>query len=272
MILNVILSAAKDLLFGGEKQILRRFAPQDDIFRIALVIGSILTVVTSPAVAHLAHPEQLRWEQHPGASVPLDLRFADERAPVVLVLGYLRCPNLCDTTLAGVTEGLRMAGLRPGSDYRALFVSIDPRDTPALAAEAKAKRVPADARGAWRFVTSDAAIDTAAIARAVGFRYTRDGDEYAHPAGFVVLTPAGAVSRYFPGVRFDPGEVRVALADARRGESGPLARPLLLLCAHIDPSGRYTAAIIDALRAAALLFLAGGALFVWRAGRRKASP
>jgi len=266
MTMTVILSAAKDLLFGCQKQILRRFAPQDDI--VAAVIGMLLTLITFPAIAHLAHPEQLGWDRHPGASVPLDLRFADERAPVVLVLGYLRCPNLCDTTLAGVTEGLRMAGLRPGSDYRALFVSIDPRDTPALAAEAKAKRVPAGALGAWRFLTGDAA----AVARAVGFRYARDGDEYAHPAGFVVLTPEGTVSRYFPGVRFDPGEVRAALADARRGEAGPLARPLLLLCAHLDPAGRYTAAIVDALRAAAVLFLAGGALFVWRAGRRKASP
>jgi len=244
--LHVILSAAKDLLF-------------------------LLAVVALPAWGHLAHPEQLAWDQHPGASVPLDLRFGDESAPVVLVLGYLRCPNLCDTTLAGVTEGLRMTGLRPGPDYRALFASIDPRDTPALAAETKAKRLPPDARGAWRFVTGDGAIDTAAVARAVGFRYARDGDEYAHPAGFVVLTPEGKVSRTFTGVRFDPDELRAALADARRGAPGPLARPLLLLCAHLDPAGAHTAAIVGALRAAGVLFLAGAALFVWRAGRR-ASP
>ena len=227
-----------------------------------LLLAALL--VSRSASAHLAHPEQLAWDQHPGASVPLDLRFADEKAPVVLVLGYLRCPNLCDTTLAGVTEGLRAAGLRPGPDYRALFVSIDPRDTPALAAETKAKRLPADARRAWRFVTGD----EAAVARAVGFRYAADGDEYAHPAGFVVLTPSGTVSRYFPGVRFDPGELRSALADARLGASAPRASPLLLLCAHLDPNGRHTAAIVDALRAAGVLFLAAAVLFVWRAGRR----
>ena len=236
---HVILSAAKDLLL-------------------------LLAFVALPASAHLAHPERLAWDPHPGASVPIDLRFGDATAPVVLVLGYLRCPNLCDTTLAGVTEGLRMAGLRPGPDYRALFVSIDPRDTPALAAQTKAKRLPGDARGAWRFVTGD----TAAIARAAGFRYARDGDEYAHPAGFVVLTPDGRVSRTFPGVRFDPDELRAALAEARRGERGPLARPLLLLCAHLDPAGAHTTAILDALRAAGVLFLAGAAMFAWRAGRK----
>jgi len=85
-----------------------------------------------------------------------------------------------------------------------------------------------------------------------------------------VLTPQGVVSRYFFGVRFDPDEVRRALEDAGQGGTGSLSDRLLLLCYHFDPlTGRYSATIMDVLRALGIASLLVAAFVLARARARK---
>lgn len=235
--------------------------------------------VTAPCAAHTPDLfKQVDFEQRLGQALPREASFVDDagrrvhlsdelgRAPVVMVLGYLDCPNLCATVLAGASQALLKSGLRSGQDYRALFVSIDPRDDARKAAAKKAVYLPAGATRDWTFLTgTKPSID--AVAQAIGFRYAYDAklDEYAHPAGFVVASPDGAVSRYFLGVGYQPWELRLALSEAGQGRIGSLRDRLLLLCYHYDPAaGRYNFAILSALRAGSLAFLAGCALFLWR--------
>ena len=208
-----------------------------------------------------AHVRDIDFDPHPAAQVAADLRFREARlaeylggSPVVLVLGYLGCVNLCGTTLDGVSLALRDAGLVPERDYRALFISIDPRD----------EKAPLRRRAGWHFLTG--ATSASALAKTVGFRYAYDADtgEYAHPAGFVVLTPQGEVARYFMGVRYDPDEVRQAIADATRGHTQSTYERLLLLCFHDPAIGKYTATVLNSLRVAMLLFLAALGFLAWR--------
>ena len=208
-----------------------------------------------------AHVTEVDFDPHPGAQVAANLRFREARLgeylgakPVVLVLGYFGCVNLCGTTLDGVSLALRDAGLVPERDYRALFVSIDPRD----------EKAPPVRRAGWQFLTGAAAA--ADLAKAVGFRYAYDADtgEYAHPAGFMVLTPQGQVARYFMGVRYDAGEVRQAIAEAARGRTQSTYERLLLRCFHDPVMGKHTAAVLNALRVAMALFLAALGYLAWR--------
>jgi protein SCO1/2 len=205
------------------------------------------------------------FDPRPGAQVPLDLPFHEAgrrvtfdrffgAAPVVLQLGYLGCINLCSTAGAGVIEALSVAGLAPGRDYTALFVSIDPRDEAA----------PPERRDGWHLLTG--AASAAAVARSVGFRYAfeEESGQFAHPAGFVVLTPAGTVFRYFAGVRFDAGELRAALLAAGRGEPPGAFERLLLVCFHDPVTGRYSKAVLDSLRLLIVAFLALAGWLAWR--------
>ena len=255
------------------------------IARSAMLATSLVVMLAWPWAASPHGPDPARgvgFDPHLGTQLPRGVEFADDSGrvvtlpqaldgkPAVLVLGYLACRDLCPTTLAGVTQALQAGGLAPGRDYRALFVSIDPRESVAELREEKAARIDPRARGAWTFLRGEARAITQ-LAGSLGFRYRYESerDAFAHPAGFAVITPGATVSRYFPGVRFDPASVAAALREAGEGAVGPPASPLLLLCYHFDPlTGRYTLAILDILRAGIAIFLGAAAWWAWRHHRR----
>jgi protein SCO1/2 len=225
-------------------------------------LALLLLVVAQSATAGL---RDVDFDPRPGAQAPLAVPLREGArevrldryfavAPVVLQLGYLGCENLCSTTLVGADEVLTRTGLTPERDYVALFVSIDPRD----------ERSPPHRRPGWHVLTG--AISAAAIARAVGFRYAYEesSGEYAHPAGFVLLTPEGRVASYFPGVRFDPYLLREAIERSRGAKPESAFERLLLVCFHDPVTGRNSDAALTALRVAAALFLAALGFLAWR--------
>ena len=209
----------------------------------------------------LAAMPDVAFQPHPGALVPADAHFREARLgkyfggrPIVLVLGYVGCVNLCGTTLNGVAEALGETGLVPDRDYTALFVSIDPRD----------ERAPPERRAGWHFLTG--ATAAARVAQAVGFRYAyeEESGQFAHPAGFVVLTPQGEVARYFEGVRFDADELGKAISLAKAGEPQSAFTRLLLVCFHDPLNGRNTPAVMAGVRVASGLLLVAFGVLAWR--------
>lgn len=232
----------------------------------------------------LPPPPQAQFAPLPGTRLPLDARLVDDsgapirlgalfgRSPVVLVPGYYTCPNLCSTLFEGVLQALALSGLPPDA-YALAGLSIDPRDTPARAAEKKrayAGLLPDGAR--LRLLTGNAA-SIAAVSAAIGYRAERDPatGQFAHAAGFVVASPDGRVARYFPGVRFEPAALRAALQAAQEGRPQGIGERLLLLCAHYDPRvGTNSAAAMAFVRAGALLVMLALAAWAWRRLRRDA--
>lgn len=250
-------------------------------------LAGVLLAVAAPAAAAGLQPAQfgaLAFRQHPGAQVPLDAVLRDESGrpvrlgsllagkPSVLVLEYLHCPNLCGLVLAGLVRDLKMAGLQPGRDLQFVAVSIDPKEGPADAAKARAGYIGADADPAgWHFLTGPAPT-VHRIADAIGFRYRFDKaiGQFAHPAGFVVLTPDGRISRYLLGFEHGPAALKAAVAEASRDQVEPPAHPLLLLCFGYDPQqGTIAYTAMQALRVAAFAVVAAIALYVFSALRRE---
>lgn len=208
-------------------------------------------------------PMQVRLRDADGR--PVDLRALADGKPLLLALGYYRCPNLCDVVLQGMAHALARLDLEPGRDFAVAFVSIAPGETPADARRAQvmlARMQPAARVAQWHFLTGDAPV-VGALARAIGFRYFYDDrlHQYAHPAGLVVVTPRGQVAQYFFGVSWPPASLRLALVGASQGRLGSLVDRLVLLCCGYDPAtGRYSLAIgrsMQVLGVAFVLALAG---------------
>ncbi len=223
-----------------------------------------------PDTAQPVRLKDVRIDQKLNAQLPLDLVFRDESGqsvklgryfhgkPVVLSLAYYECPMLCTVVLNGLGRTLKAVPFDMGKDFEVVTVSINPKETPALAAAKKATHIdnyhrPGAAEG-WHFLTGDEP-SIKALADAVGFRYTYDPatGQYAHAAGIMIATPEGKLARYFYGVEFPARDVKFGLMEAASNRIGSPVDQILLFCYHYDASvGKYTTGVMTVLRAAGI--------------------
>jgi protein SCO1/2 len=268
----------------------------------------------SPAIpqgaitSRAAQAQRLTPVQNLGDALPLHATFTDaahhpvqlgsyfnDGRPVVMVLGYYRCPNLCGTVMQGVLEALAATGL-PRDAWRIVYVSVDPTETPEMAVgqgrvwaqyaefvdknKNKGSPQPLDLNP----LVGDEATTTA-LAHTIGFTVEPDASaanarpatdhtlsRYAHPAEFFIATPQGRISQYLMGVRFDAQDLRLALVAASQGSIGTLADRLVLLCSHFDPAtGRYNGAVMGVMRGVGIASVLILVLWGWRHRRTPAA-
>jgi protein SCO1/2 len=263
-------------------------------FTIAVVaacsgVAAWLFAAAAPAQTDAGANEIAALSIHPhaGAKLPLNTMFTDQaghqvalqdyfgKTPVILVLDYLRCTSLCGVTLRNIVEALDGTPLKPGRDFQLVAVSIDPRDTPADAQAARGKYAALLKNGGdagLHFLTGPAQASRD-VADVVGFpyRYDRLLDAYIHPAGFVVATPQGAISRYVEGAAVSPPDLIKAFADAQDNRTPGLITRIVLFC-HIQgaPLGKLTVPVLAAFMLADIA--AGiGAIAVFTVVRRRSS-
>lgn len=248
--------------------------------RSALLLAIMLPPLAAASAAQ-APPRDLTnvgVTQRLGARLPLAAAFRDESGrdvtledaiggrPALLLFGYFHCSKLCSVLRAETLAGLDGAGLVADRDYRLLAISIDPHETNADAAQAKARDLesfPAEgAQTGWRYLTG-APEQIADVTRAAGFNYdySAEGAEFAHPIGRVFVSAKGLVAAYLLGFGVDASALRSAIGRAAAEKTAPPAAPAMLLCFDYDPTtGRYTPAIMKLLRllsVAAVATLAG---------------
>jgi protein SCO1/2 len=261
--------------------------------RNLLLLCLVLLVAPSAGRGEEKPPvlREVDFDQRLGAHVPLDAVFRSEDGtsvrfgdcvggkPTVLVLAWYRCPMLCTQVLNKLTQCLRALPFQIGHEFNVVTISFDPDETPELAAAKKASYVEdygrPGAEAGWRFLTGerDAIMR---ITAAVGFhqRWDPATRQYAHPSGIVLLTPEGQVSRYFYGLDYPPGDVRLGLVEASANRIGSPVDKLLLFCYHYDPKiGRYTATVMNLVRLAGVLSVIGIGWLLLRGWlRRPAMP
>jgi protein SCO1/2 len=262
-----------------------------------LALALLFCLLSSTTGAHEARPALLRdvgLEQRLDAQIPLALAFRDEAGtvvqlreyfgarPVILILDYYQCPRLCPLVLDALLASLRMLPLTVGKQFGVLIVSIDARDTPAVAAAKKAQYLERygrpDTADGWHFLTGEPeAIQR--LSTTVGFRYTYDAatDQFAHAAGIMIVTPQGKLARYFYGIAYAPRELRLGLVEAAANHIGSPIDQLLLFCYHYDPlTGKYGLAIMNVIRLAGLVTVMGLGIFMGvmfrRDRRQRARP
>lgn len=246
---------------------------------MSLALGSALCGIasaqyfTSPETKTVAPPglEGVGIDQRLNEQVPLALTFKDEQGktvklgdyfqtgrPVILNLVYYQCPMLCTEVLNGLTAALKVIKFVPGDQFEVVTVSIDPRETPQLAANKKEmyiKRLgnPDAARG-WHFLTGEQ-TQIAALANATGWHYVYDPklDQFAHAAGILLITPTGRIAQYYYGVEYSAKDMRLGIVEASQNKIGSLADQVLLYCYHYDPrTGRYGATVMNIVRVAGI--------------------
>ena len=200
--------------------------------------------------------QKVEVEQHLNRQLPLNTQFVDDagktvrlgdyfgKHPAILSLVYYNCPMLCSEEMDGLASALEMVRLTPGRDFEIVIISIDPSETPAIAAKKKAfylKRYgrPETADG-WHFLTGQQpAID--AVSAATGFGYVRvpgpDGklSQFAHASSIELVTTEGKLAQYYLGVEYSPKDIMLGLIDASGNKIGSPVANILTYCYHYDP-------------------------------------
>lgn len=221
--------------------------------------------------------QKVKITQNLNGQIPLDLQFRDEtgktvalgdyfgQKPVILGMVYYKCKMLCPEEINGLVGALEMVKFNPGKDFNIVFVSIDPTETPQIAAEEKAvymKRYgrPADVNG-WHFLTGQQA-QINALATATGYHFERmpgpDGkmNQFAHASAIEILTPTGKISQYYLGVEYAPKDLQLGLVEASDGKIGSFVDNILTYCYRYNPLlDRHDLIIARILQAACLLTL-----------------
>ncbi len=225
-------------------------------------------------------------DQHLGQQVTLTLPVRDEngntttlgayfgKRPVILVMAYYECPNLCTMVMNGVFAGMMPLSFVAGQDYDVVSVSINPHDSSALAKAKKETYLTgyhqmAHADGYHFLTAGESTIEQ--LCKEVGFRYSYDtaSQQFAHASGIMILTPDGKVSRYLMGVQFLPKDLKYALMDASGEKIGTLTDKLVLFCFHYDPSqSKYGLAIAKLLKIGGVLTLLAIGLMFYMFRRR----
>jgi protein SCO1 len=195
-------------------------------------------------------------EQHLNQPLPLNAQFVDDKGktvrlgdyfgkhPAIMSLVYYNCPMLCSEEMDGLASALEMVKMNPGKDFDVIIISIDPSETPELAAKKKAFYVkrygrPETADG-WHFLTGKQP-DIDAVSNATGFGYIRvpgpDGklNQFAHASSIEVVTTDGKIAQYYLGVEYSPKDIMLGLVEASGNKIGSPVANILTYCYHYDP-------------------------------------
>jgi protein SCO1/2 len=231
--------------------------------------------------------QKVQVTQHLNAQLPLNAQFVDDtgapvslgkyfdgKHPAVITTVYYNCPMLCSEEMDGLTGALEMVHLVPGKDFQIVVISIDPSETPQLAAQKKAfylKRYghPETADG-WHFLVGQRpAID--AVTNAIGFGYVRvpgpDGrlTQFAHASSIQIATPQGKLAQYYLGVEYSPKDVLLGLIDASGNKIGSPVANILTYCYHYDPqNNKHSLIVARAVQLGGIVTVAslGGFMFL----------
>ncbi|MEO8548487.1 MAG: SCO family protein [Kofleriaceae bacterium] len=263
--------------------------------RVALLL---LLACSLAAAAPSAPPGSPAWAEgadvteHLGAKVPLDLVFTSSTGapvplrslfdgvhPVLLVLAYYECPQLCSLVLDGAAAAMRQLdgwGWRLGPQYRVATISFDARERIDQAARKQTSVLAAlgrTDRTAWPFLVGDEANITA-LTTDLGFKFLRDPrtGTLAHTAVVFVLSPDGMISRYLYGTDYPARDLKLALLEASDGKTGSIGDKILLRCFHYDPASRRYGLFISRFMkiGGALIFvIAAGLIFAFARHERR---
>jgi protein SCO1 len=204
------------------------------------------------------------WQDHEGNEVRLRDVFRGK--PVMFLPVFYSCAAVCQLQMEEALKSVvKLPDFVPGDQFDIVAVSINPKETPDLARikhgqmveeylkiREKRKRSlnPELTQDGIRLLTGDME-SIREVTASLGFRYAYDerSGRINHPAGIMVVTPSGRVSKYFYGATYPTVLVRKALEEAAQEKIGDKAELSLLGCVMLDPAtGERTIVIENVLR------------------------
>ncbi len=181
-----------------------------------------------------------------GVTVTPELYFKSGR-PVLMAFVYFECPGACTVLLNGMIQGLAPHILIPGQDFEIVVISINPKDTPRLAAAKKKSYLKQygreDTALGWHFLTGDEQT-IGRLTHRLGFKFEYDSSsgQFNHPSALFLFTPDQVLSSVLMGVSFPSVLLRTNLVIAQEKKLGTYLDRINAVCytflPHFGPVDR----------------------------------
>lgn len=233
---------------------------------------------------------RVRIEQRVDAALPLGLEFKDESGkvvklgqyfgskPVMISMLQFTCDQVCSAQMEAMTASFNELQFSAGKEFEVLTVSIDPREGPLIAQDAKDERLKEyrrpTAKEGWHFLTGDEK-NIKALAASLGIKYIWDdgSKQFIHPDGIVMATPEAKIARYFMKLDYEPRALRFSVIEASKERVGTVVDQIALSCFHYNPqTGKYSFQVMSFVKVAGIAtvfgVLFGIALSVMREKKR----
>ncbi len=209
-----------------------------------------------------------------GKKIPLNLVFKDEQGidielsklvdkPTIFMFVYYECPGICSPLMSEVAAEIEQVNLEAGKDFQLVAISFDDTEGPALAYAKKVNYMDIFKKplpdNAWKFLTGDSA-SIAQITNAVGFGFKREGEDFVHPGGLIIVSKEGIITRYLLGTDFMPFDLKMAVIEASEGKVTPTIAKMLKFCYSYDREGKRYA--LNITRIAGIVTLLAVGVFV----------
>jgi protein SCO1/2 len=252
--------------------------------------AAFLAIALASPAAHAGLTRQeinsARFDQKVGSLLPTSVSLRDVNGkshrldaliggkPALLVLADYTCATLCGVVVSRLASALAHISLKSGKDYTPVVIGFDPHDGPAAARAFRDAHVGDTAFARQAAFLSGDAHTTKLLSDAVGLviAYDAERDQFAHPAGVILINASGRIARYPDPLALDPLDLRLSLTDAGQGKVGSLGDRVLLLCYGWDAAtGVYTPIIeriILGLGFATMAVVGGGLAYLFRRERR----
>jgi len=199
-------------------------------------------------------PADVKFYTEQGELVPL-VSLIDK--PTVLVLVYYTCPGICSPLLDGIADVITKMDLTLGEDYQVITISFNPEETPELARDKKVnyvKQVKKEINeDAWMWLTGDS-TNIYTLTNTVGYHFIKQGEDYIHAAAIMAISPDAKVTRYLYGTYVLPFDLKMAIAEASAGRSGPTINKVLRYCFSYDPQEKSYVLNITKITATLIFF------------------
>ena len=246
-------------------------------FTVAIFVGPLAQAYSPEDRVVKAHETPAELEgvgitDHTGRQLDLSIPFIADNGknvvlgeyfngtqPVLMTMVYYNCPSLCNFHLNGLLDVFKKMRLVAGKDFKVVAVSMNHRETPALAQAKKESYLKEYGRSGtaegWHFLTgTEENVKKLADQLGFGFKWVESQQEYAHASAAFVATPSGQLSRYLYGIEFPPKTLRLSLLEASGGKIGSVVDQLILYCFRFDPNkNKYTVYALSIMRVAGLV-------------------
>ncbi|MFN8847294.1 MAG: SCO family protein [Bdellovibrionales bacterium] len=222
-------------------------------------------------------PEQIRnvgIKEQLGKKIDLNLGFVDENGksvtlaqylsvgrPLIISPVYYSCPGLCNFHLNGLVDGLKGLDWSVGQKFDVAAISFDSKETPELAKDKKANYMKSYGRpgteSGFHFLTAtEDVIQNFTSSVGFEFKWNDQSKEWSHASAAIIISPDGTISRYLPGIVFEPKNIKLAVNEASEGKVGTLMDSLILYCFQYNPhKSEYTLAAFQIMKLGAVLMI-----------------